>query len=71
MKTVYVSAEDVTLWEQAAVMASRQRRSTSWVVHQALRRYLRQIAIEEAQRAEGRQVVQGFLSKGNDHADTT
>jgi len=45
-KTVYVGAEDETLWEQAAVLASRERRSVAWVVHEALRRYLREAAIE-------------------------
>jgi len=46
-KTVYVGADEVTLWEQAAVLASRERRSVSWVLHEALRRYLRERAIED------------------------
>ena len=50
MKNVYVPADDVTLWEQAAVIASRERRSTSWIVHEALRRYLRETAIEAERR---------------------
>ena len=48
-KTVYVCEEDVTLWEQIGVIAQRQRRSTSWILHEALRYYLRGTAIEQEQ----------------------
>lgn len=54
VKNVYVSSEDETLWEQAGVLASRERRSTSWVVHQALRMYLRAVAIEAAKQGPNR-----------------
>lgn len=50
-KHVYVPEEEVTLWEQAEVIASRERRSTAWVVGQALRMYLRQVAIEQDKQA--------------------
>jgi len=50
IKTLYVAEDDVTLWEQAGVMAARERRSVSWIVHEALRRYLRETAIEAEQR---------------------
>lgn len=48
---MYVSAEDETLWEQAGVLAARERRSVAWIVNQALRTYLRQVAIEDDRRA--------------------
>jgi len=50
-KTIYVSEDELTLWEQAGVLASRERRSTSWVIHEALRRYLRQQALDDARKA--------------------
>jgi len=50
-KTIYVSEDELTLWEQAGVLASRERRSTSWVIHEALRAYLREWALREDQRA--------------------
>ena len=50
-KNVYVSEDEVTLWEQAAVLASRERRSVAWVIHQALRMYLRAVAIEDDKKA--------------------
>lgn len=53
-KHLYVSEDDATLWEQAEVMASRDRRSVSWVIHEALRRYLRARAIEDDERARER-----------------
>lgn len=53
-KHLYVSEDDETLWEQAAVLASRERRSVSWVIHQALRTYLRTVAVEQDKAARGR-----------------
>ena len=47
VKSVYVSSEDETLWEQAGVMAARQRRSTAFIVHEALRSYLRETALQD------------------------
>lgn len=46
-KHLYVSDDDVILWEEAEIIALRDNRSVSWVVHQALRTYLRLIAIKE------------------------
>jgi sulfur transfer complex TusBCD TusB component (DsrH family) len=51
VKTVYVSEDDVTLWEQMGVVASRERRSVSWVLHEAIRCYLRELALEDDRRA--------------------
>lgn len=51
-KTVYVPEEDVTLWEQMGVIASRERRSVSYILHDAIRRYLQQTAVEEVEKAE-------------------
>lgn len=53
-KTVYVSNEDLTLWEQAGVLAERERRSTAWVISQALRMYLRAVAVEQAKQGPSR-----------------
>lgn len=53
-KTVYVSSEDLTLWEQAGVLAARERRSTAWVISQALRMYLRAVAVEAAKQGPNR-----------------
>lgn len=50
-KNLYVSEADLTLWEQASVLASRERRSVAWVIHQALRMYLRAVAIEDDKKA--------------------
>jgi hypothetical protein len=47
IKSVYVSSEDETLWEQAGVAAARARRSVAWVVHEALRTYLRELALQD------------------------
>jgi len=51
VKNVYVSSEDVTLWEQAEVLAARERRSVAWVVHEALKMYLRAVAVEADRQA--------------------
>ena len=39
-KHLYVSEDDLTLWEAAEAIALREHRSVSWVVHEALRTYL-------------------------------
>ncbi len=53
-KTVYVSNEDLALWEQAGVLAERERRSTAWVISEALKMYLRAVAIEAAKQGPNR-----------------
>jgi hypothetical protein len=51
-RNIYTSAEDEeNLWKQAEVLASRERRSVSWVVAEALRMYLRSVAIEQDKQA--------------------
>lgn len=52
-KHLYVeeSVEATALWEQAAAVAIRERRSVSWIVHEALRMYLRAVAIEQDKQA--------------------
>lgn len=39
-KTLYVSAEDVALWERLRAQAARECRSVSALVADAIRRYL-------------------------------
>ena len=54
-KNIYVSGDDATLWEEAEIVALKEHRSVSWVVHEALRRYLRAWAVEadrQARRAQ-------------------
>ena len=53
-KHLYVSGDDdLKLWEEAEAVAARERRSVSWVVHQALKTYLRLVEVEEAKRGRG------------------
>lgn len=42
-KHLYVTENDATLWEEAEIVALQEHRSVSWVVHEALRRYLREM----------------------------
>lgn len=39
-KHLYVSEDDMTLWEEAEIIALHEHRSVSWVVHEALRAYI-------------------------------
>ena len=50
-KHLYVSGDDLTLWEEAEIIALKEHRSVSWVVHEALRRYVRAWAIEADKQA--------------------